>query len=255
MAPVFMPIFEVVGPTTPIAASTLRGPVFITAPIASPWSSPAPVVFSGLVFSTADDTQMIDDILSSFDDDDSSSTSSDGVSSSDECSSIESAPPRPQKRNLTKQDPPAAAASSSSKFGAKLTAMLRDERNADCITFDAASKAVVILNQKKLVDVVLPLYFTAANAYVSIDRRRVSDTRPRRFQTFHRQLNFYGFRVQRKHPYGPGAMVFVNNANTLRSVADINELAPKRSAKKRSSAASSEDDASPSSKRRHLSPF
>mmetsp|Transcript_35532 Transcript_35532/g.113549 ORF Transcript_35532/g.113549 Transcript_35532/m.113549 type:complete len:240 (-) Transcript_35532:2169-2888(-) len=239
MAPVFMPIFEVVGPTTPIAASTLRGPVFITAPIASPWSSPAPVVFSGLVFSTADDTQMIDDILSSFDDDDSSSTSSDGVSSSDECSSIESAPPRPQKRNLTKQDPPAAAASSSSKFGAKLTAMLRDERNADCITFDAASKAVVILNQKKLVDVVLPLYFTAANA----------------FQTFHRQLNFYGFRVQRKHPYGPGAMVFVNNANTLRSVADINELAPKRSAKKRSSAASSEDDASPSSKRRHLSPF
>ena len=74
------------------------------------------------------------------------------------------------------------------KFGAKVRAILRDPANSGTLAFDAESQVLVILNQQRLVDVVLPNFFSATNV----------------FKTFHRQLNHHGFKVQRIHAFGPG---------------------------------------------------
>lgn len=94
------------------------------------------------------------------------------------------------------------------RFPAKLVELLSEPTLADIIHWDPVQRAVVLVDQQRFVDNVVPKYFIAAQA--------------KSLKSFHRQLNYYGFEVQRR--VAGQAKTYVNRDLTITKLSDFHRL-------------------------------
>lgn len=96
----------------------------------------------------------------------------------------------------------------SMRFPAKLVDLLSDSSLADVIRWEPTSRAVILVDQRRFVAEVVPKYFVATPA--------------KSLKSFHRQLNYYGFEVQRRA--SAHHKTYVNRDVTISTLDDFHRL-------------------------------
>lgn len=104
----------------------------------------------------------------------------------------------------------------SMRFPAKLVELLSDSSLADVIRWEPSSRAVILVDQRRFVAEVVPKYFVATPA--------------KSLKSFHRQLNYYGFEVQRRA--SAHHKTYVNRDVTVTTLDDFHRLLRHRPKKK-----------------------